>query len=113
MPLGQSTIAAILGGEAVGLGLEITETIRGKEFGKWTKRGCKAGAALVTGGITALATADAPGAVGTVAVSGHYLAQDGSLLSALITGTEPGEEAYLGESYLDASYLNEPYALFP
>lgn len=84
MPLGQSTIAAIVGGELAGLAVDLYEESTGKQVSRTTKRLIKAGTALVTGEATAALTIDAPGAVGTLAVSGTYMVTDASLASQLV-----------------------------
>jgi uncharacterized protein with beta-barrel porin domain len=92
MPLGQSTIAAIVGGELAGLAVYLYEENTGKQVSRTTKRMIKAGTAFVTGEATAALTIDTPGAVGTLAVSGTYMVSDASLASSLI-----GEVGDFGE----------------
>jgi hypothetical protein len=88
MPLGQSTAAAIIGGELAGLAVDLYENKTGNQVSKTTKRFIKAGSALVTGEATAALTVDAPGALGTLAVSGTYMVTDASLATQLIGNAE-------------------------
>lgn len=85
MPMGQSTVGAIFGGEVVSFAIDLFEQAGLIDKSDYmTKRFAKGVGAAVGGGVVATLTLDVPGTVGTALVTGYYLVSDGSLAGTLL-----------------------------